>query len=84
MTDTNASEPTGVQVVAGPEALPDDAHTRTTYIVSNSDPHYLIKGRSGVVYVREDGQPWEGDGYHVSRATGSARTNWVFASRKLD
>jgi hypothetical protein len=69
--------------VSGPEALPSvpmAERRQLTYIVSDSDARMLIAGRTGEVFLREDGAAWEGDGYHVSEDV-SGRKSWKFGNR---
>lgn len=73
---------TSMNTVSGPESLPGGSPL-LSYIVSSIDPHYLIAGRSGDVYVREDGAEWEGDGFHVSQPIGGLKS-WTYAALKLD
>ena len=65
MTNLLRAEPTSVRTVTDERDLPGEGFS-TYYIRSASDPRYMIAGKSGVVYVREDGAPWGEDGWKVT------------------
>lgn len=55
--------------------LPRLDNRAVTYIRLLSDPTLMQHGMTGDIYVRQDGQPWDADGYRVHSDGTAERRN---------
>lgn len=56
-----------MQTVEDETDLPTQEFVTIDYVRNRVDPHFLIHGKTGDVFIRADGAPWEWPGYRVSR-----------------